>query len=120
MNFATALLPGRVVDALGWTLFHSLWQGALAALGFALVLYLTRQYSARVRYALGLMALLLVLAASIITFFAYYGGPGAEASATAAINAAPAPDVEAAAAMPPAGMPNFQPCPRSGARAWSR
>jgi len=51
MNFATVLLPGRVVDALGWTLFHSLWQGALAALAFALVLYLTRQYSARVRYA---------------------------------------------------------------------
>ena len=88
MNFATVLLPGRVVDALGWTLFHSLWQGALAALAFALVLYLTRQYSARVRYALGLMALLLVLAASVITFFSYYGDPSSGASPTVAVTGA--------------------------------
>ena len=101
MNFATALLPGRIVDALGWTLFHSLWQGALAALAFALVLYLTRQYSARVRYALGLMALLLALAASIITFLSYYGDHSAGISPAVAV-AAPAIAGEAAPALPPA------------------
>jgi bla regulator protein BlaR1 len=104
MNFASALLPARVVDALGWTLFHSLWQGALAALAFALVLYLTRQYSARVRYVLGLMALLLVLAASIMTFFTYYGDQGHGASAAVVAPAAAAGEA-APVAMPRTAVP---------------
>jgi bla regulator protein BlaR1 len=99
MNIVTAVLPGRVVDALGWTLFHSLWQGALAALAFAAVLYVSRRYSARVRYALGLAALLLVLAASVITFFSYYTDHGPGVTATFAATATTTADETAPATL---------------------
>ena len=42
--------------ALGWALFHSLWQGALAALALAAVLLATP--SARIRYAAACLAML--------------------------------------------------------------
>jgi bla regulator protein BlaR1 len=95
MNFAAMILPQRIVEALGWTLFHSLWQGALAALGFALVLYFSRRNSARVRYALGLATLLLVLVASLATFRNHY----------AAFGAVPAPGTAVPAVAAAAGSP---------------
>src|SRR5690242_16505398 len=52
--------------ALGWTLFHSLWQGALAALALAFALGVLR--SSRTRYAAACLALLAVLAAFALTF----------------------------------------------------
>ena len=52
------LLSPRLVEALGWTLLHSLWQGAALALLLAVVLIALRSYSARARYtvAVGLLA----------------------------------------------------------------
>jgi beta-lactamase regulating signal transducer with metallopeptidase domain len=94
MNFAAQLFSQRIVAALGWTLFHSLWQGALAALGFALILYFSRRGSARARYALGLVTLLLVLAASVATFRSHYAQFG---PAPAGIAAVAAGDTSAAA-----------------------
>ena len=52
--------------ALGWTLFHSLWEGALAALLLLAVIAFTR--SPRVRYACACLALLGVLAGFAVTF----------------------------------------------------
>ena len=72
MNFAAMILPQRIVEALGWTLFHALWQGALAALGFAVVLYFSRRTSSRLRYGLGLGVLALVLLLSGLTFWNHY------------------------------------------------
>ncbi len=69
MNFSTWLFPQRVTAALGWTLLHSLWQGALAALGLAAVLFFLRRSSARTRYAMGLFVMVLVLAVSVMTFW---------------------------------------------------
>ena len=53
--------------ALGWTLIHSLWEGALISGALALVLSLTR--SARSRYAAACTALLAMLASVCVTFF---------------------------------------------------
>lgn len=53
--------------ALGWTLIHSLWEGAAAALALALVLALTR--SARVRYWAACAAMLALAAAFAFTFW---------------------------------------------------
>ena len=55
-----------VVQALGWTLFHLLWEGSVVALALAIVLYCAR--SATVRYAAAGVALLLMLAGFAVTF----------------------------------------------------
>ncbi len=101
MSFAANILPDHVVNALGWALLHSLWQGALAALGFALFLYLSRRASARARYAMGLAVLALVLLASLATFWNHFSAP--TGPGTPIVSAAAAPDVAAggsAAALP--------------------
>ncbi len=54
---------------LGWTLLHTLWQGALifGILKFALSFISTRKSS--LRYVINCFALLLIISSSIITFF---------------------------------------------------
>ena len=44
------ILSPTLVDALGWTLLHALWQGAAFALLLGLLLIALRSYSARARY----------------------------------------------------------------------
>jgi GWxTD domain-containing protein len=63
MNF---LVHSPVASALGWTLTHSLWQGALIALVLAAVLCLLR--SPRARYFAGCLALLTLLITFFLTF----------------------------------------------------
>lgn len=101
MNFAANILPGNVVNALGWTLLHSLWQGALAALGFALFLYLSRRASARARYAMGLAVLALVLLASLATFWNHFSDPAGTPAPVISAAAAPAVAVGGPAAAVP-------------------
>jgi GWxTD domain-containing protein len=52
-------------EALGWTLFHFLWEGAAIALLLAIILLATR--SARARYAASCLAMLAMLAAFGVT-----------------------------------------------------
>jgi GWxTD domain-containing protein len=59
------LVQTPLAKALGWTLFHSLWEGALAALVLAAALLVFR--SPRVRYACACLAMLSVLAAFAVT-----------------------------------------------------
>jgi bla regulator protein blaR1 len=99
MNFATMILPQQTVEALGWTLFHSLWQGALAALAFAVVLYFSRRSSARLRYGLGLAVLALMVLASVLTFRNHYSSADAGAA-----RLAPGTRVSAAVAVPANGL----------------
>ncbi len=110
MNFAALLLPERMVEALGWTLFHALWQGALAALGFAVVLYFTRRTGARLRYGLGLAALALTLLMAALTFWNHYAAAGPAVAAVAPMIATAAPAFPAAtpAAVPPGGAASGQ------------
>lgn len=102
MNIAALLLPQNIVVALGWTLFHSLWQGALIALGFAVVLYFSRRCSARARYAMGLAALALVLLVSLVTFWNHFDSGPANDAAAAAVSV---PALSAVASGRPAGTP---------------
>lgn len=65
---AMLLRPGGVVDALGWTLVHFLWQGALAGTVTALVLAALRDARPQLRYAVacaGLLACVLWPAATL-------------------------------------------------------
>src|SRR5579863_6261107 len=65
MSFVQAFVGSPLAGALGWTLLHSLWQGALAAALLAALLVATR--SARIRYAAACAAMLLMAGAFIIT-----------------------------------------------------
>lgn len=72
MNWLEHLLSPAVVRALGWTIVHSLWQGAVVALALAGLLLLLRQHTARIRYRVAGVALLALLGLSAVTFSRYY------------------------------------------------
>ena len=83
-----------LMRALGWTLLHSLWQGALVAAVLAGALLLLRRQRAEVRYAASAGALGTVVALAGITFGLYF-------------QASPAQDVPLKAGTgttPPAGL----------------
>jgi GWxTD domain-containing protein len=67
MTFLDALVRTASAKALGWTLLHSLWEGAAIALVLAIVLAIAR--SSRVRYAAACFAMLGLLAAFAATLF---------------------------------------------------
>lgn len=72
-----------LMRALGWTLLHSLWQGALVALAAAALLMLLHRHAAALRYKVAAAALLTLLALSGVTLGYYYNtfraAPAAEA-----------------------------------------
>ncbi|WP_207433567.1 M56 family metallopeptidase [Sabulibacter ruber] len=83
------VVPQAVTHALGWTLLHSLWQGALLALLLAVLLRLMHRHSAAIRYRVawgGLMAMLLV---SVITYTRLYNKETAIAKKAAVLISAP-------------------------------
>ncbi|UOQ78202.1 hypothetical protein MUN84_06305 [Hymenobacter sp. 5516J-16] len=82
MNWLEQLLPPALVRALGWTLVHSLWQGAVVALALAGLLLLLRQHSAEVRYRTAALGLLVLLLLAGVTFGRYYTAAYVEAVPT--------------------------------------
>lgn len=63
-----AMMGDRAVQALGWTLLHFLWQGALVAAMLAVADALVARRSAELRYALAVSALALMIALPVLTF----------------------------------------------------
>jgi bla regulator protein BlaR1 len=72
MNYVKSLLSQELVQALGWTLLHSLWQGALVALSLSVLLVFLNRQSAQVRYFISVTALFTTLALAVFTFFSIY------------------------------------------------
>jgi beta-lactamase regulating signal transducer with metallopeptidase domain len=70
MNGIETLLDRPVFQALGWTLIHFVWEGALVAILYASVSVLLRRSTANVRYAAACGAMLLMLIAPAATMFA--------------------------------------------------
>jgi beta-lactamase regulating signal transducer with metallopeptidase domain len=72
----SVLSQSSLVDALGWMLIHTLWQGTLAAAILAIVLLPLRGRApamfSNLRYIFACATLLALLAASIATFAIYY------------------------------------------------
>ncbi len=66
MTFLETCISTPAAHALGWTIFHSLWQGAIAGLTVALALLLFR--SPRARYTVACFALLAMVAAFAVTY----------------------------------------------------
>ena len=75
MNFLDNLIPENLIDAFGWMIIHSVWQGALVALLLSIALLMLNKRSARIRYIASVGALLFFAAIAIRTFAEYYQAP---------------------------------------------
>jgi beta-lactamase regulating signal transducer with metallopeptidase domain len=67
MNGIETLLDRPIFQALGWTLIHFIWQGALIAILYAAASVMLRRFTASLRYAAACGAMLLMLIAPLIT-----------------------------------------------------
>ncbi|MEE4176208.1 MAG: M56 family metallopeptidase [Bacteroides sp.] len=65
-------LSHPLISALGWTLFHALWQILLIALLWRSALFIARRASASIRYNISLIALLSIPVICGFTFFRQY------------------------------------------------
>ncbi|MBN1117738.1 MAG: M56 family metallopeptidase [Bacteroidales bacterium] len=72
MNSICNLFSEEIIEAIGWTLFHSLWQGALIAILLISILFVFQKTSANTRYALAFAALFSALLWASGTFYSSY------------------------------------------------
>ncbi len=103
MNVINQFLGVPVVEALGWTILHSFWQGLVVAFLLTLALVMLRRQSAQARYFAGLGALSLLLASVVATFFWVYEAPLTGAWAPERFGAAERAPLETMAGAPSAG-----------------
>jgi GWxTD domain-containing protein len=89
MTFIQLLVRTHAAKALGWTLLHSVWEGAVIALTLTIALAFLR--SSRTRYAAGCLAMLSLLVAFGLTFAFLLPQP-TQPAATAKILALSHPD----------------------------
>ena len=62
------LTNSKIVENLGWTLLHSIWQIGLVALVLFFILRLSKNFSANARYSFAVSALILTLLLPLATF----------------------------------------------------
>src|SRR6185295_16408977 len=67
LTMETTPMLKLLLDAAGWALVHSLWQGALVAAAYACCAALVPRRAAHLRYAGGVAALLLLLLLPVLT-----------------------------------------------------
>ena len=68
MDLLYQVFSDELIYALGWTVVHSLWQGAIIALSLALIMPYLQRRSSRLRYEIALSALFVMLLCAICTF----------------------------------------------------
>jgi len=73
MNLLETYLPENLVNALGWSLLHSLWQGLLIGFLLIIVIRANRNLSPKFKYGLAVTALFTIPLAAVITFCMLYG-----------------------------------------------
>lgn len=76
MNMVT-IFSENVMHALGWSLIHSLWQGAIIALILAVLLLFFRKSSSSFRYRLSVGSLFLAFVLFFGTFIFFYSNSSA-------------------------------------------
>ena len=72
MNVMEEMTVHPLVQSLGWTLVHFVWEGSLVAAAFAAVNALLRERSASVRYVTASTAMLVMTACVPVTFYLVY------------------------------------------------
>lgn len=66
------LISERLINALGWTIIHSLWQISFIALGYYLLTSFFNKERSQSRYNLGILSLIALLGTTGITFWRVY------------------------------------------------
>lgn len=91
METLPQLIPGNWIYALGWTVVHSLWQGALLAILLSAFRWFAQRSTPQLRYVAGLTSLLALFAGSALTFWLLLetGGSGEGAVITLSGQAEP-------------------------------
>jgi beta-lactamase regulating signal transducer with metallopeptidase domain/uncharacterized protein YjbI with pentapeptide repeats len=66
------IVPREWIEAIGWTIFHSVWQGIVVAIVLGLLLISFAKFSAHLRYIITFSSLAIMLVWSTITFALSY------------------------------------------------
>jgi beta-lactamase regulating signal transducer with metallopeptidase domain len=66
------IISDRLINALGWTIIHSIWQISIITLGYFLLTSLFYKDRSQSRYNLGIVSLIVLLGATGITFWRIY------------------------------------------------
>jgi beta-lactamase regulating signal transducer with metallopeptidase domain len=74
MNLAGIIISGQFVDALGWTLIHSLWQSLVILMIYRIGIHFIGTARLKTRYFLSLSALFSIPMMALITFTTLYHG----------------------------------------------
>ena len=72
MYILDEIISFKLINALGWTILHSIWQAAAIAIILGLVLIVLRKKTPNLKYLISIIAMLIVLCLSIFTFYSYY------------------------------------------------
>jgi bla regulator protein blaR1 len=72
MNWINEILPQGLIEALGWTFFHSLWLGALIALSLGAILILIDNKNADLRYKISIAAFFIFVISTGYIFLTNY------------------------------------------------
>jgi len=72
MSILQQIFSEQFIHALGWTLVHSLWQGALIGLIVALAMVFLQKFTARLRYFIYGISLFVLAGIAVVTFVSSY------------------------------------------------
>ncbi|MFA7227460.1 MAG: M56 family metallopeptidase [Melioribacteraceae bacterium] len=80
MNFIYDFFPDRLIETIGWTIFHSLWQSIVVAILLGSALLMTRSNNSQLRYKLSSIALFVMFVISLSTFAYLYSSDSVQAA----------------------------------------
>ncbi len=89
MTFLETWTRTALANTIGWTIFHSMWEGIAVAVALAIALTMIR--ASRVRYAAACIALVMIVAAFVVTFFLYLPKHVPESALAATVSTPPRP-----------------------------
>ena len=72
MNFIYDFIPEELIRAIGWTIFHSLWQGTIISVILCSAFFVASKKSAQLRYYFALAALFVMFIVSTAIFIQEY------------------------------------------------
>ena len=72
MRTLVTFIPDNVINALGWTIFHSLWQGLIIGLILFMIFKFRPNISSQARYVMGVFALAAIFISSLFTYLIAY------------------------------------------------
>ena len=67
-----ALFNDNIINALGWSLFHTLWQGIILAVFIGVILHLLRHKSSQIRYFISVSTIFIIVGLSVYHFIHHF------------------------------------------------